>query len=658
MRIKLTKLKLNNFQGGTFTLDTKGKDVSIYAANGLGKTRLVSAFSWLLFDKDSLGRSDFEIKNLDATGEAEHGIEHSVFAEFDLDGKYITMEKTYRERWDKKRGSPLATFTGHTTDYEVNGVPIKKKDYTEQVKAFLGDENMFRLLTSPTTFTAMHWMKQREMLIEVCGDISNEDIINSTSKLSGLLEILDGRSIKDQREIIAARRTKINKQIEKIPIRIDEVTIGLPDVTDLNAETLAAEIAELSTEIGEKKLLQQGIDTGGEVARLSKEINIAKAELQDIESAHYQKSQEERQRLSCQIVDMENALRSANIKSANINDDIDADIVNINMLNDKLVTLRADWDRVNFAIFSDTTEDICPACEQPLPSEKVASAKEQALNVFNLKKAKRLEEINTEGRAIDERKETITLRLEALKEEKKEVDRLLQASHITNLESMKVELERLKTRLSPYDSLSKREETLDVLERKASIKKLESDIELEKDGRQHDVSVIDNEIIDLNSILEVKKELLQRFETRDAGTVRINELKDQEKKLATEYEQLERELYLTELFIKTKVGLLTEKINGLFKMVSFKLFDVQVNGGISECCVMTVKGVPHGRGLNRSAELNGGLDICRTLSKYYQIYPPVFVDNAESVCKLIEMDTQVIRLVVSEKDKTLRVEER
>lgn len=85
--IRLNKLTLRDFQGGTFTLEANGEDVNIYAANAIGKTRLASAFSWLLFDKDSLGRTDFEIKNLNATGEAEHGLEHSVEAVLEIQGE-------------------------------------------------------------------------------------------------------------------------------------------------------------------------------------------------------------------------------------------------------------------------------------------------------------------------------------------------------------------------------------------------------------------------------------------------------------------------------------------------------------------------------------------------------------------------------------------
>jgi hypothetical protein len=84
-QIRLQRLSLRDFQGGTFTLDANGEDVSVFGDNAAGKTRLASAFSWLLFDKDSLGRSDFEIKNINAQGESEHGLEHSVEAVLEIE---------------------------------------------------------------------------------------------------------------------------------------------------------------------------------------------------------------------------------------------------------------------------------------------------------------------------------------------------------------------------------------------------------------------------------------------------------------------------------------------------------------------------------------------------------------------------------------------
>jgi hypothetical protein len=66
--------------------------------------------------------------------------------------------------------------------------------------------------------------------------------------------------------------------------------------------------------------------------------------------------------------------------------------------------------------------------------------------------------------------------------------------------------------------------------------------------------------------------------------------------------------------------------------------------------------VPFGS-LNNGARINVGLDIIRTLAKHYNFYPPIFIDNREAVTSLIDMgDQQVISLIVSEKDKELRVE--
>ena len=61
-------------------------------------------------------------------------------------------------------------------------------------------------------------------------------------------------------------------------------------------------------------------------------------------------------------------------------------------------------------------------------------------------------------------------------------------------------------------------------------------------------------------------------------------------------------------------------------------------------------------GLNNGMKINVGIDIINALSRHYGVTVPLFVDNAEGVTRLEESDTQVIRLVVSEHDKELRLE--
>lgn len=263
--IRLNKLSLRDFQGGTVTLSANGENVSIFVANAGGKTRLVSAFSWLLFNKDALGRSDFEIKNLDVQGEAAHGLEHTVEAELDIDGQTITLKKIYKEKWAKKRGSANREFTGHTTEFAIDGVPVQEKDYNARIVEMTGDESRFRLLTSPTTFAALPALptlkdpthNQRSILFEICGDLSDADVIASSEKLLPITVMLGKRTLDDHRKIVTARRSEINKEIERIPVRIDEVRRGLPDVSGLDRKSSEQAVQHFENALNDARLRLQ-----------------------------------------------------------------------------------------------------------------------------------------------------------------------------------------------------------------------------------------------------------------------------------------------------------------------------------------------------------------------------------------------------------------
>ena len=141
---------------------------------------------------------------------------------------------------------------------------------------------------------------------------------------------------------------------------------------------------------------------------------------------------------------------------------------------------------------------------------------------------------------------------------------------------------------------------------------------------------------------------------------RIAELERQEERLSGEYEEIEKGLYLCDLFTKAKVAALTDRINGKFQSVRFRLFQEQLNGGLKEDCEVMIPAadgrmVPY-TFANNAARINAGLEIIGTLSEHWGLKMPVFIDNAESVTHLTQTSTQTIRLVVSEADKKLRME--
>jgi len=176
-QIRIKSLSLSNFKGFTFTLSPDCNDVSVWGANASGKTTIADGWHWLLFDRDSLGRSDFEIKPILPNGEVEHNVESSVEAEIVIGDQSTTLKKTFKEVYQRKRGSSEQTFTGHTSEYWINSVPVKMNDYKAQVADLIKEESTFRLLTNPTAFPSLPWQKARQILLDCCGDIPDADII-------------------------------------------------------------------------------------------------------------------------------------------------------------------------------------------------------------------------------------------------------------------------------------------------------------------------------------------------------------------------------------------------------------------------------------------------------------------------------------------------
>jgi hypothetical protein len=117
---------------------------------------------------------------------------------------------------------------------------------------------------------------------------------------------------------------------------------------------------------------------------------------------------------------------------------------------------------------------------------------------------------------------------------------------------------------------------------------------------------------------------------------------------------LEKDIYLLEQFTRTRIDMLSAKISNQFSIVNFKLFDAQVNGGITECCEAMVDGTPY-RNLNTAKKINAGLDIINTLCRHYKVTAPIFIDNRESVNEIMPSESQIINLIVS-KDESLRIE--
>nr|DAT41597.1 MAG TPA: chromosome partition protein [Caudoviricetes sp.] len=642
--MKLTKLELLNFKGlKAFTINFNG-DVIIRGDNATGKTTVFDSVCWLLFGKDSLDRADFEIKTLDG-GEPIHKVNHEVTGTFTLDeGGTVELKRIYREKYSSPRGGEV-TMTGHTTDYFVDGVPKKEKEYKEIVNSLV-DENIFKLITNPLYFNETYsWQNRRKLLLEMCGDISDKDVIAEYSELKALTDILSGHSVDDHRKVVAAKKTAINKELDMIPVRIDEALRGKPTI-DTPRDVLIQEISLATTTLetleADKALLVNGhavVDTRAELRDVQRRLMARESELQ----MEYKKQSALKSNEYDMVVSELNNLSSKVESTKHRLDTSNRDIQRIESVIDELMHQRQ---QVNEDAFVMDIDEACPTCGQKLPAEQIQAAREKAETKFNLRKSKQLEELNQSIELKQQDIENIKKRDAGL-EPVETLEALIKTKELVK-QTITDEIGQLTAPVLDDDSIY------------ADLKAEEFMLQMKLDESNTDHS---EEIADIDKRIATTKEHrfnleteLNKYEEAKRIDTRVAELESQQAELATEKSKLDEAAYLMDEFIKAKVNMLEDVINSRFKLARFKMFNVLVNGNIEECCETTYKGVPY-RSMNNAARINVGLDIINALTSYFKVNAPVFIDNAEAVTEFVPVNSQTIKLIVDESEPQLVVKE-
>lgn len=136
---------------------------------------------------------------------------------------------------------------------------------------------------------------------------------------------------------------------------------------------------------------------------------------------------------------------------------------------------------------------------------------------------------------------------------------------------------------------------------------------------------------------------------------RIAELEKEYTESQAQLAELEGVEYNIQQFSKARIEQVESRINGMFSIVKFKMFEQQINGGEIETCEATVNGVPFSD-LNDAMKINAGLDIINAISRANGIVAPIFIDNRESVCEIVPGLAQIVNLIVDVNCKTLKIE--
>lgn len=647
-KIKIINMALDNFKGirhYEFNLD--GHDASVYGANGSGKTTLVDAWSWICFGKDSHGSADFNIKPLDSSGEVrDHGVTTSVAAVIDIDGKRVSLRREYAEKWSRKRGKPDATYDGNVTSFYIDDVPLKMNEYIDKVSEMVAPEATFALLTRLYGFSeSLSWQQRRNVLFSMGGALSDKELMLADDKFTELAAELGDGTMDDLKRRLQSQRKLLASNLNSIPKRVDEVAQLLDslkglDFTGIDERQSAAEAKK--TEAMERLAR---LTNGSELTKAAALVTETEAALKSLES--------ENREYRAEQLAAANApnpkLTAAEKQRREVGWAYDQAKKELGQLEEHIaeLTVKIEDCRKNYkAVYSKKIPDDeirCPTCGR----EYDAAARASAAAAFEAAKKEQLTKITDEGVKLSNMLTSSKEAHNAASEKAEQLEATIEAN-----DKLLAELEKEKT--APVitdmpDYQTRRDELTAKLDAaKAEYNTAAGNIEAAKAAILAEVEAAGRElsvISDLAAKRGLKKQLLDR---RD-------KLESERFDLAVKQEHIDRLLYLADEFARHKVAAIEDSINAHFKLARWKLFDVQVNGAIADCCEATYNGVPYSD-VNSAMRANLGVDIISAISAHYGLSVPLFCDNAESVSEYQPIDTQVIKLYVAPECGELKVE--
>jgi DNA repair exonuclease SbcCD ATPase subunit len=647
MNVKLKSLKLKNFKGvADLFIEFNPISTTIYGDNGTGKTTIFDAFTWVLFGKNSSDEKDFQIKTLDAENKSLEEADHFVEAVISEDGIDTKFTRIYKEKWVRKRSSNERSFDGHETLYFYNDVPVKQTDYQAKVSSII-KEDAFKMLTSPFYFSTRKWEDKRSILFKLAGNITDEDIIAAHPRFDSLKGRL--KSLELYKRELASSQSILKKNMEEYPVRVNElqlqseqVKIKIADETFVNNEVANHQqrIAEIDKALSNEKVVQD--EYRKRISEINQRILSAKSA---VETYKYQKQQQHNNAgLSArsQVSSLESAVQMVERKISNINAMIDSEKRSLELMVVERDGLLAKWTEENSKEpnFGDQAAS-CPVCKQNLPEENIQRGREEVLKNFNTAKAAKLEAITKKGfelKASIERKE-------------KEIADLVIQLHTTqpDLETAQVNLVAAKSSFvdpQPFDFAS-----LELDPEYISFKEKLSLVEAEMEAQPNTAGAADS-----IALTQERNELSQKIsdlKKNDAYvanlkmlTDRIGKLGDENKETAQRLADIEAQQYLISEFEREKVNYTNDVINSKFDGVKFKMYRELINGSFEPCCEILINGVPFSDA-NRAGQINAGISIINTFSNQYNIYAPIFIDNAEAVNQILPSLSQMVKLCVS-----------
>lgn len=584
----ITKLRIKEFKGvELLELEFNDGDNKLYADNGVGKTTIADAISWMLTHKDSKNSATFSIKPLKpGTKQALVGTEPNV--EIVIGG--VKLAKIAKEKLDKD-----GNFEGNLIKYYVNDIEKQKGDYDIAVeKVFKTNTKLLQVLTNALAFNNLKWQDQRALLQELFisdGDNTVDDeTLARELGYDNLAEYLKFSFMADVSKSLKNKIKALTTSLDHIKGQIAETKSNI-HAYSLDYDKIKS---DLKAKQGELDELKAKIDAVPNPKEYEVAIEKLKNENRELELEH-----------------SENHLKNYYAKL----DELKSKKDNFKDIYNKLTNVINDYKRIveenNKKLEKLNNNDMtCHECKQSISDE-----------IVNERKIAVLSELSNAKQFIENY-------------EKERQDVVIQGKDVAKQIE---QLEKTKSNGMPDEVKKTIEHNLEsIQELKAKIDELKNDTTLE-------FTRSEKVIVEAN--IDSLKQSLAKEELQKTLIAREQKLIEEQQGIVNDMDKIEDDLEDIKKFILHKAKKMEETINNNFENLHFSLFKYNIDGEIGgEHCEVFWQEKPFSV-LSRSEQIKAGLEIIFSINKKIGTCLPVVIDDAEAITTIPKINTQTIQLI-------------
>ena len=637
MHIVLKELNLENFM----LYAAKSFDfydfTKIKAENGKGKSSIVNAYTWLMFNCDYELKDNPQIRRM-AEGQPVDDTDVMVEAVFDIDGREVKAKKVQKRKYSKDGISYK-----DDNSYFINDVPKTMTAFNEY---FDIDMSVFKMCSNINAFISQKPAEMREFLFSMADDVKDLEIAIQSPSLIELVPLLEKYSAEEIEAMNKATRAKIVKELPILDGQIIEKERDVQIRSTIDVSELELLRNSLKEQL-EKNIKEQAESDGPSAyEKLADEI----MKLQTMKQSLQHKADEElnlkkqatQERLEILTVDLHEATKKVNTLLLSVQS---AETILESKIEERKKQAEL-WKEASQREF-DENSLICAYCGQEYPQEKQAVMKAD----FEKHKAEEIKAITEKGMVLKAEIDRKTSELSALKEKHEQAKKeLFETRNLYEGAEKAYKSLPLSVDISDLDEV--KEINSKLVKTTMLIQSYISNSEVKKQLKTEE-----NEI--RQKLSECEAEIAKSDTTADE--TRLEKLKTDRENLVQSQADAEKILYLLGELSKTKNEVLSGAINSKFASVKWKLWELNKSGGYKNVCVPLYDGKSIlDIASNKGNRILGKIDICNSIQKYEKINVPIFLDDVENLDsnnqqKIANMvDCQLIMLAVND-NKDLEV---